>query len=176
MQTYKELADTCTTVIWIASALHAAINFGQYPYGGYHPNRPTLSRRPMPKPGTKHYEQLKQEPDKVFLKTITSQYATILVAAVIEMLSRHSSDEIYLGQRDSEEWTSDKRALDAFNQFSQALVEIEKRIKEMNADPLLKNRNGPAKMPYMLLYPNTSDTSRKGTGIIGMGIPNSVSI
>jgi linoleate 9S-lipoxygenase len=176
MKTCKELADTCTTMIWITSALHAAVNFGQYPYGGYHPNRPTISRRPMPEPGTKQYEELKQEPDRVFLKTITCQYATILVSCIIEILSRHSSDEVYLGQRDSEEWTSDRKALDAFNRFSQALVEIEKRIKHMNADPLLKNRNGLAKMPYMLLYPNTSDRSCKGTGIVGMGIPNSVSI
>ena len=45
MQTVKELTDTCTIVIWVASALHAAVNFGQYPYAGYLPNRPTLSRR-----------------------------------------------------------------------------------------------------------------------------------
>ncbi|KAJ3684255.1 hypothetical protein LUZ61_013419 [Rhynchospora tenuis] len=176
MQTYKELAETCTTVIWIASALHAAVNFGQYPYGGYHPNRPTMSRRPMPKPGTNEYEELKQDPDKVLLKTITPPIESILVAAVLEILSKHSSDEVYLGQRDCAKWTSDKRALEAFNRFNQKLIGIEKRIKEMNADPRLKNRTGPANMPYKLLYPNTSDTSRKGTGIVGMGIPNSVSI
>lgn len=176
MQTYKDLADTCTTVIWIASALHAAINFGQYPYGGYHPNRPTKSRRPMPKPGSKQYEELKQEPEKVFLKTITPKVPSIIVGAIIEILSRHSSDEVYLGQRDSEEWTSDKKALDVFNRFTQTLIGIEKRITEMNEDPRLKNRRGLAKMPYMLLYPNTSDASGKSTGPVGMGIPNSVSI
>ncbi|XP_078148563.1 putative linoleate 9S-lipoxygenase 4 [Carex rostrata] len=176
MQTYKDLADTCTTVIWIASALHAAINFGQYPYGGYHPNRPTKSRRPMPKPGSKQYEELKKEPEKVFLKTITPKVPSIIVGAIIEILSRHSSDEVYLGQRDSEEWTSDKKALDVFNRFTQTLIGIEKRITEMNEDPRLKNRRGPAKMPYMLLYPNTSDASGKSTGPVGMGIPNSVSI
>jgi hypothetical protein len=29
-----ELTSTCTTIIWITSTLHAAINFGQYPYAG----------------------------------------------------------------------------------------------------------------------------------------------
>lgn len=53
MQTRAELIQTCTTIIWVASALHAAVNFGQYPYAGYLPNRPTISRRFMPEPGMK---------------------------------------------------------------------------------------------------------------------------
>ncbi|MCD7446594.1 hypothetical protein HAX54_010786 [Datura stramonium] len=51
-------------IIWIASALHAAANFGQYPYGGYLVNRPTLSRKFMPEPGSPEYEELKLNPDK----------------------------------------------------------------------------------------------------------------
>ena len=42
LQTIEELIQTCTIIIWIASAFHAAVNFGQYPYGGYILNRPTL--------------------------------------------------------------------------------------------------------------------------------------
>ncbi|CAN6371889.1 unnamed protein product, partial [Urochloa humidicola] len=49
MDTVQQLARTCTTIIWVASGLHAAVNFGQYPYAGYIPNRPTMSRQPMPK-------------------------------------------------------------------------------------------------------------------------------
>ncbi|MFS7973997.1 putative linoleate 9S-lipoxygenase [Helianthus anomalus] len=41
MYTREELIQSCTIIIWEASALHAAVNFGQYhPYGGYLPNRP----------------------------------------------------------------------------------------------------------------------------------------
>lgn len=175
MQTFRELTKTCSTIIWVASALHAAVNFGQYPYAGYLPNRPTISRRFMPEPGTPAYEELEKNPDGVFLKTITSQFQTILGVSLIEILSRHSSDEVYLGQRDTPEWTTDRRALDAFNRFRDNLVEIENRILTNNADSRLKNRNGPVKMPYTLLYPNTSDISRVG-GLTGKGIPNSVSI
>ncbi|MCI22154.1 lipoxygenase, partial [Trifolium medium] len=39
MQTRKDLIETCTILIWIASVLHASVNFGQYPYGGYILNR-----------------------------------------------------------------------------------------------------------------------------------------
>ncbi|KAF5952225.1 hypothetical protein HYC85_010169 [Camellia sinensis] len=90
MQTRRELIDSCTIVIWVASALHAAVNFGQYPYAGYLPNRPTLSRRFMPEPGTPEYEELESSPDKAFLKTITAQLQTLLGVSLIEILSRHS--------------------------------------------------------------------------------------
>ncbi|XP_078181319.1 putative linoleate 9S-lipoxygenase 4 [Carex rostrata] len=175
MQTVEELTKTCTTIIWVASALHAAVNFGQYPYARYLLNRPTVTRKPMPEPGTDAYEELKKNPDKVFLKTISSQLQTILVISLIEILSRHSSDEVYLGQRDTPEWTSDEKALDAFDKFSERLIGIEEKIKGLNADPTLKNRNGPVNFPCTLLYPNTSDKSKTG-GLVPKGIPNSVSI
>ncbi|TXG72010.1 hypothetical protein EZV62_000589 [Acer yangbiense] len=175
MQTRQELIQTCTIVIWVASALHAAVNFGQYPYAGYLPNRPTVSRRFMPEPGTPEYAELEKDPDLAYLKTITAQLQTLLGVSLIEVLSRHSTDEIYLGQRDTPEWTSDDEPLAAFERFGKKLVEIENRIVEMNNDKRLKNRVGPVNLPYTLLYPNTSDYSREG-GLTGKGIPNSVSI
>ncbi|KAK8684827.1 hypothetical protein V6N13_040843 [Hibiscus sabdariffa] len=175
MNTTADLVQTCTIIIWIASAFHAAVNFGQYPYAGYLPNRPTVSRRFMPEPDTDEYEELKKDPDLAFLKTITAQFQTLLGVSLIEVLSRHSTDEIYLGQRDTAEWTTDDEPLAAFERFGKKLVEIEKRIMERNSDGRLKNRAGPVKMPYMLMYPNTSDYSREG-GLTGKGIPNSISI
>ena len=179
MNTVQQLARTCTTIIWVASALHAAVNFGQYPYAGYLPNRPTVSRRPMPEPGSDDYKKLEagqKEADMVFIRTITSQFQTILGISLIEILSKHSSDEVYLGQRDTPEWTSDAKAQEAFRRFGTRLTEIESRVMTMNADPRLKNRNGPAKFPYTLLYPNTSDEKGAAAGITAKGIPNSVSI
>ncbi|XP_059652436.1 probable linoleate 9S-lipoxygenase 5 isoform X2 [Cornus florida] len=170
MQTCKELIDTCTIVIWVASALHAAVNFGQYPYAGYLPNRPTISRRFMPEPDTPEYEELKSNPEKAFLKTITAQLQTLLGISLIEILSRHSSDEVYLGQRDTLEWTADEEPLKAFGKFGQKLEEIEGKIIEMNNDTKWRNRVGPVKVPYTLLFPTSEG------GLTGKGIPNSVSI
>ncbi|XP_059460920.1 probable linoleate 9S-lipoxygenase 5 [Corylus avellana] len=175
MQTQAELIQACTIIIWVASALHAAVNFGQYPYAGYLPNRPTVSRRFMPEPGTPEYAELESNPDLAFLKTITAQFQTLLGVSLIEILSRHSTDEIYLGQRDTPEWTSDSEPLAAFERFREKLITIENRIIEMNNDNKWKNRVGPVKVPYTLLYPNTSDYSKQG-GLTGKGIPNSVSI
>ncbi|WRX22383.1 PLAT/LH2 domain - like 5 [Theobroma cacao] len=175
IKTRAELIEACTIIIWVASAFHAAVNFGQYPYAGYLPNRPTVSRRFMPEPGTPEYAELEKDPDLAFLKTITAQFQTLLGVSLIEVLSRHSADEIYLGQRDSPEWTSDAEPLAAFERFGKKLIEIESRIMDRNNDSRLKNRTGPVKMPYTLLYPNTSDYSREG-GLTGKGIPNSISI
>ncbi|VFQ98737.1 unnamed protein product [Cuscuta campestris] len=170
MQTVQELIDSCTIIIWIASALHAAVNFGQYPYAGYLPDRPTLSRRFMPEPGTAEYKELETDPDKVFLRTITAQLQTLLGVSLIEILSRHASDELYLGQRESPEWTKDQEARDAFTRFGKKLGDIEDGIVKMNTDVKLKNRTGPVKVPYTLLFPTSE------AGLTGKGIPNSVSI
>lgn len=170
MQTRDELIDSCTTIIWVASALHAAVNFGQYPYGGYLPNRPAMSRRFIPEPGTPEYDELESNPDKAFLKTITSQMLSVLGISLIEILSRHSADEVFLGQRDSSEWTADVEPRKAFERFGKELEKIEKKFEEMNKDEKWRNRVGPVKMPYTLLYPSSD------IGLTGKGIPNSVSI
>ncbi|KAH0783003.1 hypothetical protein KY290_002601 [Solanum tuberosum] len=171
METVQELIDSCTIIIWIASALHAAVNFGQYPYGGYLVNRPTLSRKFMPEAGSAEYEELKTNPDKVFLKTIVPQLQTLLGISMLEILSRHASDEVYLGQRDTPEWTKDQEPLLAFERFGKKLNDIEDRIMQMNGDHTKwKNRSGPVKVPYTLLFPTSEE------GLTGKGIPNSVSI
>nr|AHX56188.1 lipoxygenase [Diospyros kaki] len=175
MQGRAQLIQTCTIIIWVASALHAAVNFGQYPYAGYLPNRPTISRRFMPEPGTREYAELESNPESAFLKTITAQFQTLLGVSLIEILSRHATDEIYLGQRESPDWTSDAQPLEAFERFRMQLVQIEHRIVQRNNDKRWKNRFGPVKVPYTLLYPSTSDSIR-ASGLSGMGIPNSVSI
>ncbi|KAK1584272.1 hypothetical protein Q3G72_031450 [Acer saccharum] len=84
----------------------------------------------MPEEGTPEYVELESNPDKAFPKTIT----------VIEILARHSTDEVYLGQRDISEWTSDQEPLQAFEEFGNKLVKIEENILAMNKDPKLKNR------------------------------------
>ncbi|OWM85358.1 probable linoleate 9S-lipoxygenase 5 [Punica granatum] len=170
MDSVQNLVESCTIIIWIASALHAAVNFGQYPYAGYLPNRPTISRRFMPEEGTPEYEKLKEDPEKAFLETITAELQTLLGISLIELLSRHSTDEVYLGQRDMPEWTTDSVPLQAFEKFAKKLEVIEEKIMTMNGDTRWKNRVGPVKVPYTLLYPTSEG------GLTGKGIPNSVSI
>ncbi|OIW11831.1 hypothetical protein TanjilG_14643 [Lupinus angustifolius] len=170
LQTREDLIHVSTIVIWTASALHAAVNFGQYPYGGFILNRPTLSRRFIPEEGTDEYNELITNPQKAYLRTITPKFQTLIDLSVIEILSRHASDELYLGQRDSEYWTSDTKALEAIKKFGTTLAEIEAQLVQRNNNETLRNRVGPVTMPYTLLYPSSAE------GLTFRGIPNSISI
>ncbi|XP_027336926.1 seed linoleate 9S-lipoxygenase-like isoform X2 [Abrus precatorius] len=171
MQTLEDLIRSCSIIIWTGSALHAAVNFGQYPYGGYILNRPTISRRFIPEPGTKEYDEMVKSPQKAYLRTITPKYQTLVDLSVIEILSRHASDEIYLGERENPDfWTSDSRAKEAFKRFGSKLSEIEGKITGRNNDSSLRNRYGPIKLPYTLLHRSSNE------GLTFKGIPNSISI
>ncbi|XP_023545376.1 linoleate 9S-lipoxygenase 6-like [Cucurbita pepo subsp. pepo] len=173
MESFEELINSCTIIIWISSALHAAVNFGQYPYGGFLPNRPSLSKKFLPEEGTFEYLELQSDPEKVFMKTITSELpeVDILNISTIQFLSTHSPDESYLGERSDPYWTFDQEALNAFERFKKRLAEIEIMIAERNQNFTLKNRVGrPMSMAYTLLLPTSKD------GITMRGIPNSISI
>lgn len=170
MQTVNDLTHSCTIIIWIASALHAAVNFSQYSYTAFVPNRPTVSRRFMPVRDTDEYEQFKTDTEKVFLKTITTRLQSIKGVSLMEILSMHASDEVYLGTRHSTEWTNDEKAIEAFKRFGARLGQIADKIDHLNKDPSLRNRTGPVNVPYTLLFPTSIG------GITGKGIPNSISI
>ncbi|KAH9326864.1 hypothetical protein KI387_007042 [Taxus chinensis] len=177
MESVEETVEAITTIIWIASAHHAAVNFGQYAYGGYMPNLPTVSRLFIPEKGTSEYAAMVKDPGAYLLKSVSSPSQATAVMAVLELLSKHSTDEVYLGQvkGSTPEWTDDEGIEEAFERFSSSLLNVEKNVLERNKNPLLKNRYGPSQVPYTLLYPGTSDLSKEG-GLTGKGIPNSISI
>ncbi|GAU50191.1 hypothetical protein TSUD_408790 [Trifolium subterraneum] len=171
MQTRTELIKACTILIWIASALHAAVNFGQYPYGGYIVSRPTKTRRFIPEKGSFEYDELANDYQKTYLRTITPKNDTLQNMATMEALSNHVSDEQYLGHRiEGNLWTSDSEPVEAYKKFGRKLIEIEEKLVQRNNDESLRNRYGPVKMPYTLLHPSSEE------GMTFRGIPNSISI
>lgn len=174
MNTTSNLTQALTTLIWIASALHASVNFGQYGYAGYPPNRPLLCRKFILEEGKKEFAEFLRDPDKYYLQMLPGRFHTTLGIALIEVLSMHMSDEVYVGQRASPAWTDNEEVRRKFDEFGENLRQVERRILQRNKNPLLKNRSGPAKIPYTLLYPDTSNASST-KGITGRGIPNSVS-
>lgn len=173
MTTLPDLIEAITTIIWMASGLHASVNFGQYAYAGYPLNRPMLCRKFIPNEGTKEFAEFLRDPDKYYLDMLPGRFEMTMGLALIEVLSQHTSDEEYLGQRHLE-WTNDE-VQQKFKKFNEHLQEIEKKINDRNDNPKFKNRLGPARIQYELLYPDTSNAGSKG-GITGKGIPNSISI
>uniref|UniRef100_A0A1D1XVX7 Lipoxygenase 6, choloroplastic n=1 Tax=Anthurium amnicola TaxID=1678845 RepID=A0A1D1XVX7_9ARAE len=172
LETKEDLESILTTIIWTASGLHAAVNFGQYPLGGYMPNRPTHMRKLIPEEDEPEYEQFLYNPQHAFLSSLPTRLSATQVMAVQDTLSTHSPDEEYLGQlpESRSNWISDRKVLASFEKFSARLEEIEEDIRKRNEDLRLKNRTGAGVPPYELLLRSS------GPGATGRGIPNSISI
>lgn len=175
MTTLSDLVEALTTLIWTATGLHAAVSTGQYAYASYPLSRPTLCHNFIPSEGTVEYAELLSDPDKYYLEMLPGKFETAVAISLTKVLSNHTKDELYLGRKSSSNWTDNAMVKHYFSEFSKELKNIEKRIAERNKDPMRKNRSGPAKIPYKLLFPDTSNFSPKG-GITGKGIPNSISI
>ncbi|KAL5822354.1 hypothetical protein ACOSQ4_020254 [Xanthoceras sorbifolium] len=167
----ENLVSILTTLIWLASAQHAALNFGQYPYGGFVPNRPPLMRRLIPEENDPEYTNFLADPQKYFLLALPSLLQAAKYMAVVDTLSTHSPDEEYIGER-QQPWicSGDTEIIEAFFEFSSEIRRIEKEIENRNGDPNLKNRCGAGVLPYELLAPSSDP------GVTCRGVPNSISI
>ncbi|XP_020205956.1 linoleate 13S-lipoxygenase 2-1, chloroplastic [Cajanus cajan] len=172
LKTPKDLIDIITTIAWVSSAHHAAVNFAQYTYGGYFPNRPTIARNIMPTedPSKEKWEKFLNNPDRALLEGLPSQIQSTLVMVVLNLLSDHSPDEEYIGQFVESSWVENPTIKAAFERFSTKLKEIESIIDSRNSNSDLKNRNGAGVVPYELMKPFS------GPGVTGKGVPYSISI
>lgn len=134
------------------------------------PNRPPLMRRLVPEEGDPEYEYFVADPQRYFLKALPALLQTTRFMAVVDMLSTHSPDEEYLGERRHEGvWSGDAEMVRAFHGFSEEIREIEKEIERRNCDRRLRNRCGAGVLSYELLAPSSD------SGVTCRGIPNSVS-
>uniref|UniRef100_A0A803LDG3 Lipoxygenase n=1 Tax=Chenopodium quinoa TaxID=63459 RepID=A0A803LDG3_CHEQI len=166
-----DLVRIITTLVWLGSAQHAALNFGQYPYGGYIPNRPVLMRRLIPDENDPEYASFISDPQRFYLSALPSVLQTSKFIAVIDTLSTHSPDEEYLGERaQPSTWTGDPVIVEKFFEFSSEMRRIEKEIDRRNADPSLRNRCGAGVIPYELMAPSSEP------GVTCRGVPNSITI
>ncbi|KAK7262559.1 hypothetical protein RJT34_30133 [Clitoria ternatea] len=172
LKTSKDLIGILSTIIWVTSGHHAAVNFGQYAYGGYFPNRPTIARTKMPTedPTEEEWKKFIAKPEKALLKCFPSQLQATRVMAVLDILSTHSPDEEYIGEKMEPSWAENPDIKAAFERFKGRLQKLETLIDERNENTKLKNRNGAGIVPYELLKPFSKP------GVTGMGVPCSISI
>ncbi|XP_020541448.1 lipoxygenase 2, chloroplastic isoform X2 [Jatropha curcas] len=172
LRTPQDLIDFATTMAWVASGQHAAVNFGQYAFGGYFPNRPTIARIKMPSedPTEEDWKFFLENPGAVLLATFPSKLQATRVVAALNVLSNHSPDEKYIGEEMEPSWADDPIIKAAFEKFRGRLKELEGIIDERNNNKNLKNRNGAGIVPYELLKPFSKP------GVTGKGVPYSISI
>ncbi|KAK7243381.1 hypothetical protein RIF29_38176 [Crotalaria pallida] len=172
LKTPNDLIQIITTIAWVASAHHAAVNFAQYTFGGYFPNRPTIARKKMPTedPSIEEWEKFVKKPEQTLIECFPSQIQATLVMVVLNLLSEHSPDEEYIGQCIEPSWAENPTIKAAFERFNSKMKEIEGIIDSRNANSDLKNRHGAGVVPYELLKPFS------GPGVTGKGVPYSISI
>ncbi|XP_040991051.1 linoleate 13S-lipoxygenase 2-1, chloroplastic-like isoform X1 [Juglans microcarpa x Juglans regia] len=172
LNTPKDLIQIITTIVWVASGHHAAVNFGQYTYAGYFPNRPTIARNNMPseEPSEEFCTNFLRKPEGALLQCFPSQLQATRVMVVLDVLSNHSPDEEYLGEAIEPAWAENPHIKAAFERFNGRLKQLEEIIDKRNANRDLKNRNGAGIVPYELLKPFS------GPGVTGKGVPYSISI
>ncbi|CAI9106632.1 OLC1v1005835C2 [Oldenlandia corymbosa var. corymbosa] len=172
LNTPEDLIGIVTTMIWVTSGHHAAVNFGQYDYAGYFPNRPTIARTTMPTefPSEEKKKQFMRRPELELLTCFPSQLQATTVMAVLHILSSHSPDEEYLGDIIEPAWVTDPVIKSAFEKFQGRLKELEAEIDRRNIDENLRNRSGAGVVPYELLKPFSEK------GVTAKGVPYSISI
>ncbi|XP_042472154.1 linoleate 13S-lipoxygenase 2-1, chloroplastic-like [Zingiber officinale] len=172
LNTQADLVRILTTIIWVASGHHAAVNFGQYHFAGYFPNHPSIARANMPVEDAEEDDlaAFRAKPEAALLRCFPSILQAAQVMAIQDVMSAHSLDEEYLGKDAEAAWTKNPVVYAAFERFNGRLRVIEGIIDARNADPRLKNRCGAGIVPYQLLK------LYSGPGVTGMGVPNSISI
>ncbi|XP_059627324.1 linoleate 13S-lipoxygenase 2-1, chloroplastic-like [Cornus florida] len=172
LKTTKDLIGILTTMIWVATGHHAAVNFGQFDYAGYFPNRPTIARENMPteEPTKEQWEAFLKNPQATFMMCFPSPDQALKIMGILNVLSNHSPDEEYIGEKMEAAWIEEPDIKKAFERFNGKLKKIESIIDSRNTDFNLKNRSGAGVVPYELLKPFSE------SGVTGKGVPNSISI
>ncbi|KAK8513445.1 hypothetical protein V6N13_002189 [Hibiscus sabdariffa] len=118
----------------------------------------------------KDWELFMKKPEVLLLECFPSQIQATIVMAILDVLSNHSPDEEYLGEKSESAWAENPVIKTTFEKFNGKLKELEGIIDERNANKVLKNRNGAGIVPYEFLKPFSEP------GVTGKGVPYSISI
>lgn len=169
MVTKSALVETISTIVWMATGLHAVAGFGQYPFAGFMPNSPTMARKLIPEEGSEEHKELLRDPRAFFLASFSSQRETTTAMGTFELTSQHMSEEAYLGGDGDEPPSRDPRVIAAHERFRASIAAIHDVILERTKNPT-PHRAGPSEVPFTLLLPFSS------AGLTARGIANSISI
>ena len=132
----KDLIEIITTIVWVTSGHHAAVHFGQYTYTGYFPNQPTIARTNMPTedPSKEAWKTFLKKPEGALLQCFPSQMQATRMMVVMDILSSHSLEEEYIGEKIEPTWVENLVIKAAFERFNGRLMELEGTIDERNAN------------------------------------------
>ncbi|KIY99422.1 hypothetical protein MNEG_8539 [Monoraphidium neglectum] len=177
LHTRQDLVFVLTTLAWIPM-LHSAVNFDQYDYSGYMPNRPSLIAKPMPIPGSGDYERLKslkvesKEFEKLLLSFLSNKEVTLIDMFVLLLLSTHSNEELYItDESDLSGWLTDEKAVALHKEY---VADVKSRVETAIAERNAARAARPGGLPYTVLIPSPPPNQRGG--LTSQGVVPSVSI
>eukprot|EP00775_Hariotina_reticulata_P011987 gene11987-12131_t len=180
------LVEICCTIAWVASAHHAAVNFGQYDYSAWPVTHSSLCTKAMPARSSKEWQELAAR--DLFAASLQAKYEFLMlgflsppdkaatVMATVKLLSAHAEDEQYLSAgKERQEWLpldEDEKLLTTFKDFLAKVERIDVNVDARNAQGKSLART-PAKggLAYTLLRPTS-----EAPGVTFMGVPYSISI
>ena len=88
--TLEELAHVCTCLLFQTSCMHGSVNFSQWDYYSYIPNRPLMMRQPPPR------EKIPVD-EKVLCENLPLSKDCARSIAAVWALSQFSEEEVFLG-------------------------------------------------------------------------------
>ncbi|XP_063074138.1 hydroperoxide isomerase ALOXE3-like [Engraulis encrasicolus] len=141
-QTLAELVKFVTMVIFTASGQHAAVNNGQFEYGGWMPNYPSALRKTPP-------AEKDEATEETFLETLPDIGTTVNGIAVLKLLSTKSTDHYPLGKF-PEDLYDERVPVKITDNFQKDLKELSSSIQKRNKKLVL---------PYTYLDPKKIDNS-----------------
>uniref|UniRef100_A0A671X1B1 Lipoxygenase domain-containing protein n=1 Tax=Sparus aurata TaxID=8175 RepID=A0A671X1B1_SPAAU len=129
-------------VIFTCSAQHAAVNSGQYDYGGWMPNAPTSLQLPPPtRKGTTS--------EATMLETFPDINTTANGMAALWLLSKQSTDFVPLGYYPEEHFTEEYPC--------KLIKELDGELKVLKTR--IEVRDETLKVPYTYLKPDMVENS-----------------
>ncbi|XP_045068577.1 hydroperoxide isomerase ALOXE3 [Coregonus clupeaformis] len=137
-----ELVKFNTMVIFTVSVQHAAVNNGQFDFGGWMPNFPISLQQPPP--STKG-----QSTESTMLKTFPDINTTVHGMATVYLLSKQSTDFVTFG-KGYQDLFSEKTPL-------KLIHETQDVLKKFNFE--IQGRNVSLPLPYTHLNPNNVENS-----------------
>lgn len=141
--TNDQLIRTLTSIIWVSSAQHAAINFKTYDQGAFPPNWPTILHGQPPSLKHKHEEVTEKE----ILESLPNReehMETSLILANLDYLNTNRLGDFEVN------YIADPPAVKILEKFRQRLRSVSDVIKQRNA-----NRE----VPYTALDPDNIPNS-----------------
>ncbi|XP_077380664.1 arachidonate 12-lipoxygenase, 12R-type-like [Festucalex cinctus] len=140
--TVPELTKFATMVMFTSSCQHAAVNSGQYDYGGWMPNTPATLRRPPPtEKGTTS--------EATMLETLPPINVTVQGMATVWLLSRQSSDFVSLGHYPEAH----------YSEGTPRQLQMDFKAELDMLSTAINNRNKSLEIPYTYLDPKKVENS-----------------